>query len=61
MIQKREGNFAKTADHVLIRGTIRQVFMLKIPTIKIIYVLLTKREVKMAGYWPISFFEFFGQ
>ena len=24
----------------------------------IIYALLTKREVKMAGYWPSSFFAF---
>ena len=24
-----------------------------------IYALLNKREVKMAGYWPCSFFAFF--
>ena len=24
------------------------------------YALLTKREVKMAGYWPSSFLRFYG-
>ena len=25
-----------------------------------IYALLTKREIKMAGYWPSSFLRFYG-